>query len=253
MTIAICRTKAELGSRAASTGAEYIKAAIRERGKARIILGTGNSQVEMLKRLVEVDGIDWSKIEMFHLDEYVGLADTHAASFRRYLKERFVDIVRPGKVWFINADARDLNAEIARLSKGVSSDIIDVAFVGIGENGHIAFNDPPADFKTSVPYLIVDLDLACREQQVGEGWFASVADVPRKAVTMSVRQIMASNAVVCSVPDRRKAQAVRDCLAGQAQVRPEHPASILKAHPEACVFLDPESASLLDGSAAAGG
>jgi len=182
---------------------------------------------------------------MFHLDEYVGLGIEHPASFRRYLQERLVDRVHPGQVHFVQGDAPDPQGEIARLGSLISAGGIDLALVGIGENGHLAFNDPPADFETEQPFLIIELDTACRQQQVGEGWFKGIAEVPARAMSMSVRQIMKSEAIICTVPDRRKAQAVRDCLSEGAPVSPLHPASILKQHPNVFVYLDRDAGSLL--------
>lgn len=246
MKVTICTTKDELAEKAARTGADKIREAINERRRARIILATGTSQIGVLKFLVGQTGIDWSKVEMFHLDEYVGISADHPASFRRFLKERFVDVVHPAHAWFIEGDSNELERRVAEVGKKLTQAPIDVAFVGIGENGHLAFNDPPADFTTRVPYLVLALDLACRMQQVGEGWFRTVDEVPPRAVSMSVRQILASKTIICSVPDRRKAEAVRDCLSRNAAVSPLHPASILKEHAGALVFLDKDSASLLE-------
>jgi glucosamine-6-phosphate deaminase len=181
---------------------------------------------------------------MFHLDEYVGLPETHPASFRRYLKERLIDRVHPGTVHVIRGDAPDSQAECQRLNRLIAQHQIDVAFVGIGENGHLAFNDPPADFAVDDPYIVVALDDACRRQQLGEGWFASLEDVPRRAISMSIKQIMRSRAIVCTVPDQRKAQAVHDCLTGE--VSPLHPASILRQHERAYLFLDADAAAILE-------
>ncbi|MEQ9438955.1 MAG: glucosamine-6-phosphate deaminase [Cyclobacteriaceae bacterium] len=244
MNIAILHTKNEMGEQAASDAAQKIKAAIRENGVANIILATGASQFEVLDNLLKHDDIDWSKVNMFHLDEYVGLPDTHPASFRKYLKERFVDKVPALKsVYFIEGDQADLNQECKRLGQLISKHPIDVAFVGIGENGHLAFNDPPADFDTEEPYLVVALDEACRRQQMGEGWFNTLEEVPEQAISMSVRQIMKTKNIICSVPDRRKAAAVKNCLEGE--VSNLHPASILQKHPSCSLYLDAEAASLL--------
>jgi glucosamine-6-phosphate deaminase len=180
---------------------------------------------------------------MFHLDEYIGLSSEHPASFRRYLRERLTSRVPIGTAHFIAGDAVDLAGEVARLNQLLAATPIDVAFVGIGENGHLAFNDPPADFTTETPYLIVTLDEACRRQQMGEGWFKALEDVPRRAVSMSVRQIMKAAQIICTVPERRKAQAIKNCLEGEAG--PMVPASILRIHPACSLFLDAESASLL--------
>jgi glucosamine-6-phosphate deaminase len=183
---------------------------------------------------------------MFHLDEYVGLPDNHPASFRRYLRERIVERVHPRVFHFLAGDVDDPAAECRRVGALLARAPIDVAFVGIGENGHLAFNDPPADFENEEPYLVVELDEPCRRQQLGEGWFASLEDVPRRALSMSVRQILKAREIVCAVPDARKARAVRDCLEGE--VSPLHPSSILQTHPRTTVFLDRNSAALLERS-----
>jgi glucosamine-6-phosphate deaminase len=167
----------------------------------------------------------------------------HPASFRRYLKERLVDVVHPGRVHFIQGEVADPAAECRRINAIIAQDTIDVAFVGIGENGHLAFNDPPADFDSEVPYIIVELDEACRRQQLGEGWFASLEEVPTTAISMSIQQIMKSGAIICTVPDKRKARAVKQCFEGE--ISPIHPASILRKHANAFVYLDEDAASLL--------
>lgn len=244
MRIDISPDKQEMGRRAADEGADAIRRAIAEQGHANIIVATGASQFEMLENLVAAEGIDWTQVTAFHLDEYVGLPETHPASFRRYLRERFVARLPQGIGAFypINGEG-DLTAECARLGALLRAAPIDAAFVGIGENGHLAFNDPPADFQTQEPYLVVTLDEACRRQQMGEGWFPTLEDVPRQAISMSIAQIMKSRVIVAAVPDARKAQAVKACLAGP--VSPDAPASILQTHPAATLFLDASSASLL--------
>ena len=183
---------------------------------------------------------------MFHLDEYVGISISHPASFRKYLNERLVNKVRPGKVHLINGNASDPGGECKRLNDLISRVAIDIAFIGIGENGHIAFNDPPADFETEEPYIVVNLDENCRKQQVGEGWFDSIEEVPTRAISMSVKQIMKAEAIICTCPDKRKAEAVRNCLSANAAITPMHPASILKQHKNGYIFLDKDSASLLE-------
>lgn len=243
MEIAIFPTRLETSQQAAKLAANLLRAAIAERGRAVFIAATGASQFDFLAALAAAPGIDWSKTLMFHLDEYVGLPSSHPASFRGYLVERLVEKVYPGEVILINGDAPDLQAEIATLNARIAAEKVDVAFVGIGENGHLAFNDPPADFETEQPYLVVNLDDACRRQQLGEGWFPTFDDVPTQAVSMSIRQILKSRAIVCTVPDERKAQAVHDCFTGE--VSPLHPASSLRTHPHCTVFLDDDSASLL--------
>lgn len=209
-----------------------------------MILATGASQLETLDALIAAPDIDWSRVTVFHLDEYIGMPDTHRASFRGYLKTRFIDKVGPLKAFVpVNGDASDLEAELDRISKIISEVVIDVAFIGIGENGHLAFNDPPADFETTKPYIVVQLDEACRRQQSGEGWFADFSEVPTQAISMSVREILRSRTLVCAVPDARKAEAVRNALEGP--VSNSCPASILRTHDDTYLFLDPESARLL--------
>jgi glucosamine-6-phosphate deaminase len=242
--IRIFDTKAEMARAAAERAAAAIRAAIAERGRAHVIAATGASQLEFLDALVGEKGIDWPRVVFFHLDEYVGLPETHPASFRRYLKERLAARVRPGAFHFIEGDAADPRTEARRVGEILAAHPVDVAFVGIGENGHLAFNDPPADFATEEPYLVVRLDEACRRQQLGEGWFPSLADVPRRAISMSIQQIMKSGEIVCVVPDARKARAVKDCLEGA--VDPRHPASILQRHAGTTVFLDAPAAALLE-------
>ncbi|MFT6178267.1 MAG: glucosamine-6-phosphate deaminase [Akkermansiaceae bacterium] len=239
-------TKEEMGDAAAEAGAEKMRKALQERGEVNIIVATGASQFEVLEALTRESGIDWAKVTVFHLDEYVGLSIGHPASFRKYLKERFEDCL-PGPVrafHYINGE-EDAGAECARVGELISEAPIDVAFVGIGENGHLAFNDPPADFETESPYLVVDLDEDCRKQQFGEGWFPSLDAVPEKAISMSVRQIMKSGSIICTVPDERKAEAVRNAMEGK--VSPEVPASILQEHGDCCLYLDSPAASLLSG------
>jgi len=241
MEISIFDTKAAMGDAAATKGVELISATLNEKGSARIILATGASQFEMLSELVKTD-LDWSKVTVFHLDEYIGIPISHPASFRKYLNERFVELVKPAAFHAIDGEV-DPEGECARLGAIIAENEIDVAFVGIGENAHLAFNDPPADFNTEEPYIVVDLDLACRQQQLGEGWFPSLEAVPEKAISMSVKQIMASKAIICTVPDARKAEAVQKTVEGE--VVPEVPASILQSHPQSSLFLDQGSASLL--------
>ena len=244
MEVKVYPGKAEMGGAAAAQAAGLIREAIASRGGANVIAATGASQFDFLDALTRAPGIDWPRTVFFHLDEYVGLPSSHPASFRRYLKERIVDRVHPGAFHPIDGEAADPGAECARVGAILARHPIDVAFVGIGENGHLAFNDPPADFQAEAPYLVVELDDACRRQQLGEGWFARLDEVPRRAISMSVRQILKSREVLCIVPDARKARAVRDCLEGP--VTPRHPASVLQEHPRATVFLDPPAAALLE-------
>ena len=241
MKIEISGSKQDLGKMAAQKGADLIRKAILARGKANIIVATGASQFEMLSELVKED-INWPLVTGFHLDEYIGLSDKHPASFRKYLKERFVDIVSLGSFNYVNGEDNPEQV-CTRLGDLISKCPIDVAFVGIGENSHLAFNDPPADFETEQPYLVVTLDEACRRQQMGEGWFPTINDVPAKAISMSIQQIMKSKAIVCSVPDLRKADAVKKTV--EAPISPMVPASIMRNHEQVWLYLDKDSASLL--------
>lgn len=243
MDIRVHEDKVSLGKAAAAEGSEAIRQALAERGVANVILATGASQFEMLDALVRED-IDWSRITVFHLDEYVGLPVTHGASFRKYLRERVMDrlAVKPSFIE-VAGDAADPVAETERLGALIAQHPVDVCFAGIGENGHLAFNDPPADFDTEAPYLVVNLDDACRRQQLGEGWFPSFDDVPKHAISMGVRQILKSRHIVLSVPDARKAEAVAGAVEGP--VTPMCPASILQQHPRTTLHLDTASASRL--------
>jgi glucosamine-6-phosphate deaminase len=228
---------------AAETAARILRDAIQKKGRAAFIAATGASQFSFLKHLITAPDIAWNRTTMFHLDEYIGFSAEHPASFRRYLRERLTSKLPIGKVHFIEGDAADLQGEVARLNRLLGETQIDVAFVGVGENGHLAFNDPPADFSTEAPYIIVSLDDACRRQQMGEGWFKTLDEVPKQAISMSVRQIMKSTHIICTVPEKRKAQAVKSCLEGE--VGPMFPASILRTHPSCYLYLDKESGSLL--------
>ncbi|MCK4417249.1 MAG: glucosamine-6-phosphate deaminase [Candidatus Latescibacteria bacterium] len=243
MQIQVFESKQQMAQAAACKAAELLTEILNKKGTATFIVATGASQFEFLENLTAVPSIEWAKTVMFHLDEYVGLSESHPASFRRYLKEKLINKVHPGTVHLVRGDSSDPEAECRRLNEIISGYVVDVAFVGIGENGHLAFNDPPADFQTENPYIVVELDEPCRRQQLGEGWFAGLEDVPNQAISMSIRQIMKSKAIVCTVPDKRKAQAVKDCL--EEEISPRHPASILREHPNAFLYLDRDAAFLL--------
>lgn len=243
MFISIRNDSVETGIEAGKKAASLIGQAIASKGNATIILATGSSQFETLNQLTGEEGIDWSKVTIFHLDEYIGLPISHKASFRKYLQERFIEKVPKLKsVNLINGEVNP-EPECQRLGSLISQSPVDVALVGIGENGHLAFNDPPADFETDCAYLVVKLDEQCRQQQVNEGWFASITEVPAQAISMSVKQIMLSKHIVCTVPGIRKAKAVKNTL--EKPVSNYYPASILQNHPDCYLFLDNESASLL--------
>ncbi len=243
MNLRILESPQELGKAAGSAAADLIRKAISTNDNASIIVATGTSQFETLNQLIAEQNIDWSKVVMFHLDEYVGLSITHAASFRKYLKERFLCKVPTLKATYLINGETNTSFECERLGKLISQHAIDVALVGIGENGHLAFNDPPANFETEDPYIVVELDEACRKQQLGEGWFRSLDEVPRSAISMSIKQILKSKNIICSVPDQRKAMAVKNCT--MHPVSNLFPATALQLHSSCMCFLDKESSSLL--------
>ena len=244
MKIQKLKDAAAMGQAASAHGAKVLREVLARKGRANIIVATGASQFETLKCLVKEPGIDWSKVTVFHLDEYVGLPESHGASFRKYLRERFVSQL-PAKPEFIpvDGDAKDLGVELKRLNDRITACPIDLCFAGIGENSHLAFNDPPADFATEVPYIVVNLDHACRQQQFGEGWFPTFDDVPKQAISMSIRQIMKSACIILSVPDKRKAAAVKGTVEGP--VTPTCPASIVQRHADCTLYVDEAAASEL--------
>lgn len=242
MKIHVDSTAEQMGNRAAQETARRIRAAVQANGVCRILLSTGASQFEMLDALTKMEDIPWNQVVMFHLDEYVGMPMTHPASFRKYLKERFIDKVHPGAYFFVNGEG-DVQKNIETLTREIRKAPIDVALVGIGENGHIAFNDPPADFETHEAYIVVNLDERCKKQQLGEGWFATMADVPNQAISMTVYQIMQSKAILSVVPGLRKAQAIQNTLEAP-QVTNRIPATKLREHSDWELFLDSDSASL---------
>jgi len=243
MLLRMFEDKPTLGRAAAEQAAAAIRRAIADRGAARIIAATAASQLEFLDALTKAAEIDWSKVEVFHLDEYIGLPITHPGSFRKMLTEQLVAKTGINKYHLLQGDATDVPAALREAGSQLASAPIDIAFLGIGENAHIAFNDPPADFNTEQPYIIVNLDEACRQQQVGEAWFADISQVPKQAISMSARQILKSKEILAVVPDRRKARAVKACVEGE--ISPMAPASILRRHSNATIYLDTNSASLL--------
>lgn len=250
MFISISKNPKEAGIKAGKKAASLIREAIRLRDSATIILATGASQFETLKVLSVEPGIKWDKVTMYHLDEYIGLPVSHKASFRKYLKERFLEKVPELKsIHLINGE-KDAKQECERLQALLRKIQVDVALVGIGENGHLAFNDPPADFETELPFLIVNLDEKCRQQQVNEGWFASLEEVPPQAISMSIKQIMLSKHIVCTVPGTQKARAVKNTL--EKPVSNLIPASILRNHADCNLYLDEESSALLEDISGSG-
>lgn len=242
MVLKVFSDKISLGKAAAEQASTAIRGAIRDHGQARVIAATAGSQLEFLSALTQAPDIDWQKVELFHLDEYIGLPITHPGSFRKMLIEQLIRKTGITKYHLLDGDA-DAAAVVRQAGAALASDPIDIAFVGIGENGHLAFNDPPADFQTNEPYLIVKLDEACRLQQVGEAWFADISQVPTQAISMSVRQILKAKEILAVVPDTRKAQAVKACFEGE--IGPMAPASILRTHSNATIYLDKNSAALL--------
>ena len=240
MNINISRTSGEMAQRAAACAAQAISRTIAQNGEARILLSTGESQIEAIRYLTEME-VEWDKVVMFHLDEYINLAETHKASFRKYLKERFIQVVNPKKAYLVNGEG-NVEENIAILTEELEKAPIDVALVGIGENAHIAFNDPPADFETDKAYIIVNLDQTCKQQQVNEGWFGSLDEVPAQAISMTVPQILKSRTIVTIVPGIRKGDAIQKTLSAET-VTNLVPATILKTHPDWNLFLDGDSAS----------
>jgi glucosamine-6-phosphate deaminase len=243
MRLRVFEERNSLGKVAAEQGAEAIQKAIREKGKARIIGASAASQFEFLEALTATPGIDWARVELFHLDEYIGLPMTHPASFCRFLQDRLIS--KTGITQYHLLDGEKDPAEmIRRTNEAISASPIDMAFVGIGENGHLAFNDPPADFVTEEPFIVVNLDEACRRQQVGEGWFPNLEAVPTRAISMSVRQVLKSKEILAVVPGPKKAPAIKACFDGP--ISPNAPSSILRTHPNTTIYLDRESAALLN-------
>jgi len=246
--VSIGRTKDLRARAAASYAVAELTAALQRKSTVRLVAATGASQIEFLEYVTSTPGVDWKRVELFHLDEYIGFGMDHPASFARYIKERIIE--RTGIVKFHLLDgSANPDETIRSANEEIRSAPVDLAFVGIGENGHLAFNDPPADFDIEDPYIIVNLDDACRRQQVGEGWFKSIEDVPPRAISMSVQQILKAESIVCTVPDERKAKALKAAILGP--VTPEVPASILRNHRKVKFFIDAPAAQLLVESAAA--
>ena len=243
MLLKVFKDKTSLGEAAAEQAAGAIRRALRDRGHARVIAATAASQAEFLNALTKAADIDWANVEAFHLDEYIGVPITHPGSFRKMLMEQLIRKTGIRKYHLLDGDGANPSEVVRQIGRELSSAPIDVAFLGIGENGHLAFNDPPADFSTEEPYIIVTLDQACRRQQVGEAWFRDIFEVPERAISMSIRQILKAKEILAVVPDSRKAPAVKACFEGE--ISPMAPASILRTHPNATVYLDNDSVSLL--------
>jgi len=242
MVLRVFNDKDSLGKAAALQAAAAIRAAIAQRGAARVVAASAASQFQFLDALTATPGIDWQKVELFHLDEYIGLPMTHPASFCKFLQEHLIAKTGITKHHLLNGQENPSDV-IRRVSNAITAAPIDISFVGIGENGHLAFNDPPADFETEEPYLVLNLDEACRQQQVGEGWFANLSAVPKQAISMSVRQVLKAREILAVVPDARKAKAIKACFDGP--ISPMAPSSILRTHPNATIYLDKQSAALL--------
>ena len=245
MVIKVLDDANALAKAAAAHAASSLRSILKARAKARLVAATGASQLAFLRDLTSAKDIDWRRVELFHLDEYIGLPQEHPASFCRYLRQNLIEPTGIDNHHLMNG-AHDAAQTIREVSHAISSAPIDLAFVGIGENGHLAFNDPPADFESEEPYLMVNLDETCRRQQVGEGWFATISQVPERAISMSIRQILAAHEIICVVPDARKAQAVHTCFDGE--VNPMAPASILRTHSNTFVYLDKDSAAQLSAA-----
>lgn len=246
MNIQVYGDRDSLGKAAADRAALLIGDAVAQSGTARVVAASAASQFEFLEALTLLSGIDWKKVELFHLDEYIGMPMTHPASFCKFLQDRLISKTGIEKVHFLNG-AADPTEVIRNANAAISSAPVDVAFVGIGENGHIAFNDPPADFETEQPYMVVSLDEACRLQQVGEGWFKHLSDVPTRAISMSVRQVLKAREILAIVPGPRKSEAIAKCFNGP--ITPMAPSSILQTHSRATIYLDRDSAALLSPEA----
>ncbi|MHB1295395.1 MAG: glucosamine-6-phosphate deaminase [Anaerolineae bacterium] len=243
VSVEVYADKGSLGAAAAARVADTLREAIGARGSANVIFATGASQYEFLAHLITIDDVDWSAVTAFHLDEYLGLSDQHPASFRRYLRERLFSRLPFRAVHVLGGDAPDAQAEVRRYTALLAERHIDIACIGIGENGHLAFNDPPADFRAPNLVNIVTLDEACRRQQVGEGHFATLEDVPKQALSLSIPAILSADMISCVVPDARKAQAVRCTLEGP--ITPDCPGSALRTHKRVTLYLDADAASLL--------
>jgi glucosamine-6-phosphate deaminase len=243
MKIEVFQDKKSLAQAAATDAANALRKSIQQRGSTRIIAATGAAQFEFLELLTQTPGIDWSKVEMFHLDEYIGISADHPASFRKFLLERLINKTGINRYHLLDGD-RDPEQVIAAVTAEIRKAPIDIAFVGIGENGHLAFNDPPANFESEEAYVVVELDEACRRQQLGEGWFKTLDDVPRRAISMTVQQVLKTKQIFAIVPDTRKAPAIAKCFGGD--ISPMAPASILRTHPHTVLYLDQNSAALLN-------
>jgi len=243
MHLNIYKNNEELGRAAGTEAAVLLRSVLQEKWLARMVLATGASQFATLTQLLQEPGIDWSRVELFHLDEYIGLKADHPASFRRYIRERVIDQLPPvHAIHYINGET-DPATECWRLGKLLESAPVDITLAGIGENGHLAFNDPPADFYARDAYIVVNLEEDCRKQQLNEGWFESLDHVPIQAISMSIYQLMRSKTIICSVPDSRKAMAVRNCL--EQEISSRYPASVLRKHTDCRLYLDQQSAALL--------
>ncbi|MGI8961484.1 MAG: glucosamine-6-phosphate deaminase [Bryobacteraceae bacterium] len=244
--VRIFQTKDEVASASANHAADSLRRLLEKQDTVRLLAATGASQLEFLEHLTSSTSIDWRRVELFHLDEYVGIGPDHPASFARYIKERIIDRTGIERYHLIDG-TREPHQVATEMGREINVAPIDLAFAGIGENGHLAFNDPPADFEAREAYLVVELDEACRKQQVGEGWFASVQEVPSRAISISIPQLLKAKEILCIVPDRRKAPAVKASLEGP--MSPMAPASALRVHPKTTIFLDADSASLLNREA----
>lgn len=243
MPVAIYESNAALGQAAAADFAEIVTQAVAKRGTASVILATGNSQLSFMRALREQPGIPWDKLNVFHMDEYLGMSVQHRASFRRFLREKIVDVYHPRAMYGIQGDSPDIEAELARYAALLDEHKPDLCVLGIGENGHLAFNDPPADFHTGKTIHVVTLDEQCRRQQVGEGHFVSLDNVPKQAISLTIPALLKPPHVMAIVPEARKATAVQAALRGP--VTESCPASILRTQAHVKMYLDVDSAALV--------
>ena len=243
MKVKLYETTAAMGEAAAEQAAEVLKQAIAKNGSARLLLSTGASQFAFFEAFVKKD-VDWKKVEMFHLDEYVGISKNHPASFNRYLRERFIDKVHPGKYHLIDGE-KDPEATIKEITELLDRKQVDLGLIGIGENAHIAFNDPPADFADKRAYKVVDLADRCLQQQIGEGWFKTKEECYKQAISMTCDRIMQCKTIISVVPYAVKAEAIYATLT--SPLSENVPATLLKNHADTTVYIDKDSASMLSG------
>ena len=241
MSVRIFESNDMLGRAAANDLTALLSQTLSKQEKTAVIFACANSQLTFLNALKTMKGIAWNRIIIFHMDEYLGMSDQHPASFVRFLREKLVDVVHPAAFYPLPGNTKDVKTELKRYTDLMREYPPDVCILGIGENGHLAFNDPPADFNTKELIHVVDLDLACRTQQVNEDHFPTLEDVPKQALSLTVPALLAAKHLLAIVPESRKAAAIKAALKGP--VTPNCPASILRTQPHATLYLDRESAA----------